>query len=203
MSMMVLDPFVAERLKTERAARGIDSYDEVWDGLYVVPPVIDNEHQDVLVGLGSALRHAFGWDAPVFIAPANVSDRERGWLFNYRCPDLVVVCPEGKAKDCDTHWYGGPDFCVEITSQGDWSRKKIDFYGSIGTRELLLVDRHPWKMELYRLGERRLELVESGDPATGSTLHSEVVPVRFRMIAGTPRPKIEVTHRDSTETWVV
>ena len=40
-------------------------------------------------------------------------------------------------------------------SRFDKSRKKFGFYKSVGVRELLLVDRHPWALELYR--------VEAGD----------------------------------------
>ena len=90
------------------------------------------------------------------MAGVNVSDREHGWKKNYRCPDVVVFLNHTKAVDCDTFWFGGPDFAVEIASPGDRSREKLEFYAKVGTRELLLVDRKPWSLELYRLDGEKL-----------------------------------------------
>ena len=148
MAMLVLDTYVEKQVKAEREISGADRYDEVWDGIYVVPPLPDNEHQDVRTGLGAALQSALGFDSRARIyAGVNVSDRVEGWLFNVRIPDLAVVLPGGAAKDCVTHYCGGPDFCVEIASTGDRSRDKLGFYAAVGVRELLLVDRDPWTID--------------------------------------------------------
>ena len=204
MALMVLDPTLEEQLKAERAAWGGDRFDEVWEGVYMMAPLANNEHQDLQAGLAAALRLALGWDSPARIQPgANVSDREDDWKQNYRCPDVVVVLPASTARDCDTHWLGGPDFCVEIASPGDRSRDKLEFYGNIGVRELLLIDRHPWAMELYRLSQDRLELVARADASRVATLKSDVVPVSFRLVPGAPRPKIEISHNDGVQCWIV
>ena len=136
-------------------------------------------------------------------AGANVSDREKDWTTNYRCPDVVVVLPGGAARDCRTHWFGGPDFCVEIASHGDRSRDKLDFYAAIGVRELLLVDRDPWGLELYRLADGRLDLVGRSNLSAAAVLASAVVPTSFRLVPGTARPRIEVTHHDGVQRWLV
>src|SRR5207253_305814 len=81
------------------------------------------------------------------------------------------------ARDCGTHWCGGPDFCVEIASPGDRSRDKLAFYAGIGVRELLLVDRDPWALELFRLSAGRLEPVGRSDLSKQDALPSPVVPV--------------------------
>jgi hypothetical protein len=111
--------------------------------------------------------------------------------------------PGSAARDCDTHWCGGPDFCVEIASPGDRSRDKLDFYAGIGVRELLLVERDPWDVELYRLSGARLELIGRSDLSSPTAIDSVVVPVSFRLIDGSPRPSIEVTHRDGVQRWIV
>lgn len=36
-----------------------------------------------------------------------------------------------KAKDSGTHWVGGPDILVEITSPGEDPRQKLDFYAKV------------------------------------------------------------------------
>ena len=204
MALMVLDPSVEQRLKAEREASGADRYDEVWEGVYMMAPLANNEHQDLQIGLAAAIKNALGWDHPARVhSGANVSDREEDWLYNYRIPDVVVVYPGSAARDCDTHWCGGPDFCVEIASPGDRSRDKLDFYARIGVRELLLVDRDPWDVQLYRLANGRLELVGHSDLSGGDVIASAVVPVSFRLVPGEPRPKIEVTHRDGARRWLV
>ncbi len=204
MALMVLDVDLEERLKAERAASGGDRFDEVWEGIYMMAPLANNEHQDLQAGLAAAIRFALGWDGPARVqAGANVSDRQDDWTHNYRCPDVVVVLLGSAARDCGTHWHGGPDFCVEIASRGDRSRDKLDFYAAVGVRELMLIDRHPWRIELYRLSGARLELVGRSDLTTPTPLVSDLVPVSFRLLPDAARPKIEVTHRDGAQHWIV
>lgn len=196
MALMVLDSTVEERLKAERAASGGDRFDEVWEGVYMMAPLANNEHQDVQFELAAALRQAIGPDTPVRVqAGANVSDREDDWKHNYRCPDVVIVFPGGAARDCGTHWCGGPDFCVEIASPGDRSRDKLAFYAAVGVRELLIVDRAPWSLELFRLADGRLEAVGRIDPTGAATLTSEVVAVSFRVLAAAPSDRSDPPRR--------
>jgi len=204
MAVVVLDPLIEERLKAEREASGLDRYDEVWEGVYMMVPLANNEHQNFQFRLAAAIQNAIGWNEPVKIdAGANVSDREDDWTENYRIPDVVVVFPGGAARDCGTHWCGGPDFCVEIASPGDRSRDKLDSYAGIGVRELLVVDRDPWAMELYRLSGGRLNPAGRSDLDKGDSLASTVVPVSFRLLAGAERPAIDVAHRDGVQHWLV
>lgn len=204
MALMVLDPVFEEQLKAERHTSGAHRYDEVWEGVYMMAPLANIEHQAIQARLTTVLQIAVGLASPVrVLAGANVSDREEGWLHNYRIPAVVLVYPGSAARDCGTHWCGGPDFCVEIASPGDRSRDKLDFYADIGVRELLLIDRDPWGLELYRLANRRLELVGESDCSAAVSIPSDVVSVSFRLVVGAPRPKIEVTHRDGAQHWIV
>ena len=204
MALLVLDPVEEERLKAEREACEGARYDEVWEGVYVMAPLASNEHQDIQLGLAAAFKSAVGWDSPARVhAGANVSDREDDWEYNYRIPDVVVVFPGGAARDCGTHWCGGPDFCIEVASRGDRNRDKLGFYASVGVRELLLVDRSPWQLELFRLTGSRLESVGRSDTGTSDAVASEVMPLSFRLPPVSPRPKIEVMHRDGAQRWLV
>ena len=108
----------------------------------------------------------------------------------------------GAAKDCGTHWCGGPDFCAEIASPGDRSRDKLDFYAAIGVRELLLIDRDPWLLELYQLTAGRLARVAMSDLKSQAVLTSSVLPLSLRLVPGTPRAQIEVVHRDGVHRWL-
>lgn len=204
MALMVLDDCVAERLNAERAANGLARHDEVWEGLYVMAPPADTEHQVLQARLTTVIQNAFGLAAPELVmGGANVSDRDEDWLQNYRIPDIVVVLPGSRARDCGAHWCGGPDFCAEIASPGDRNRDKVDFYGSIGVGELLIIDRDPWSLELFRLSGNRLQSVGRSDLNAPATLASTVVPVSFTLQPASPRPRIAVAHRDGQQHWIV
>lgn len=203
MAVLVFDPQVEERLKEERQASGADRYDEVWEGVYMMAPLADIEHQELQTALAAIFQLAIVWEGLGRTqAGANVSDRELGWEHNYRIPDVVVVLPGSRARDCGTHWCGGPDFAVEIASPGDRSRQKLDFYAEIGVRELLLIGRDPWEVELFRLNAGRLEPVGRSALDNPTPLASTVVPMSFRLAPGTPRPRIEVTHHDGKQRWL-
>src|SRR5947208_2767487 len=136
MAMYVVDPYLERRLKAERISSRSDRFDEVWDGVYFMPPLPNNEHQFFQTQLAVVLQLALGSvDQGTAYAGVNVSNREKGWQKNYRCPDVAVILPGCKAKNCGTHWFGGPDFAVEILSPKDRSREKLPFYSSVGVRE--------------------------------------------------------------------
>jgi Uma2 family endonuclease len=204
MTLLVLDPKLAERLKAERRRTGADRFDEIWDGIYIIAPLPDNEHQHLATSLGAILfavvERPGGGDVRIGI---NVSDREAGWEHNCRIPDVAVLPPGGPARNLGTHWCGGPDLIIEITGPHDRTREKLAFYGQIGARELLLIDRAPWALELYR--PRGGQLVEGGhtDLATPAVLTSLVVPLTFSLLPDDPRPLIEVIHGASGQHWLI
>ena len=201
MKMIVLkDDF--RRLLRDRRRMGGDRYDEVWNGVYVMSPIADNEHQ----GLGTNLVYAFKSALPespdLFVFQGtNVSDRTEDWRKNYRCPDVAVFLPGNPAEDRGSHWLGGPDFAIEILSRGDRSRKKFDFYKNVGVRELLLVSRRPWRLELYRSEGDDWTLVGTSSSTASEVLASDVLSMTFRLVSGEPRPTIEVARADRTRTW--
>jgi Uma2 family endonuclease len=203
MVMIILGREEQRELIRSRKARGLDRFDEVWDGVYVVSPIADNEHQKVAGKIYGALDQGLSQipGAQVF-PPINVSDRLEKWKKNYRCPDVSVFLPGNPAKDMGTFWYGGPDFAVEVVSLFDRSRKKLQFYAKVGVKELLLVDRKPWSLELYRVIDGILTLVGKVTPDPLQRLRSEVLPVSFRLLPGDPRPTIEVTQADDGRSWI-
>ena len=153
-AMIVLDPAGSERLRKERARFGSDKWDEVWEGTYVMSPLPNNEHQAIVSHLVSVFREILGWSEDVFVFPGtNVTDQEDDWEKNYRCPDVAVFLPGTKAENRDTHWFGGPDFLVEVVSQNDQTRKKLPFYAKVGTREMVIVDRQPGQNDLMQTAD--------------------------------------------------
>jgi Uma2 family endonuclease len=148
--------------------------------------------------LCSEARGAPRW---VGFAGCNVSDREVDWAYNYRCPDVAVYLKGNPARDCGTHWYGGPDWGTEITSPGERSRQKLAFYAKVRTRELLTIDRAPWGLELRALKNRRLQLVGRSTVKSAKWLNSKVLPISLRLLANEPRPLIEIRHRQDGRSW--
>ncbi|MBI3468693.1 MAG: Uma2 family endonuclease [Planctomycetes bacterium] len=204
MAVLVIDPLVEDDLLARRRASGGDRYDEVWDGVYLMSPIPNSEHQQLAGRLTGVFLQVVGWNPRVEVFPGiNVSDREDDWTQNYRVPDVAVFLENTRATDLGTHWLGGPDFGVEIESPKDRSREKIPFYAQVGVQELLLIERDPWALELYRLQGNALVLVGRVVPGDEAALESAVLHVRFRLIPATPRPLIEVTRLDGSERWLV
>ena len=195
MAIVSLEPGELKRLIRHRRDSGSDRWDEVWDGVYVMPPLADNEHQRLGLELAIDLRNVLGPDEDIQIfAGCNISDQPKRWRRNYRCPDVAVFLPGNPAEDRGSHWFGGPDFAVEILSRFDRSREKFGFYARVGVRELLLIDRRPWQLELYWREGDRWDLTGRSDlDKSASALPSRVLPVTYRLVPGPRRPKVEVS----------
>jgi hypothetical protein len=100
-----------------------------------------------------------------------------------------------------TDYQGGPDFLVEVVMPGDRCREKLDFYASIGTQEVLVVDRDPWRFELYRRRGNKLqpgEMVRLGD----KPLRSRIIPFTFEFIRKRRAVKIRIVHTQTGQEWV-
>jgi Uma2 family endonuclease len=202
MALFVTDPDVEERLLAQRRAFGGDRFDEVWDGVYFMPPLANDEHQSLGTRLAAVVLLILGWDGPNHVyAGVNVSDREEDWESNYRCPDVAVFLHGTRAKDCGTHWCGGADFIIEITSPNDRTREKLPFYALLGVKELLILDRDPWALELYQLQNGQLAL--TARTSLRQSLTSQVLGVQFSLQPGKARPLVEVVHPQSGQRWLV
>jgi Uma2 family endonuclease len=204
MAALIADSRLERDLIAERRASGADRWDEVWEGVYILIPMPDDEHQGLVQRLSTILDTVIGYSGAGLVRPGvNISDRDDDWLRNFRCPDVVVFLQGTAAENRGTHWYGGPDFAVEVVSAGDRTWDKLPFYESVGARELLVLDREPWSLELYRLQEGRLQRVGVSTPDDPRELRSEVVPLSFRLQPGPERPTIEVRRHDGAETGLV
>jgi Uma2 family endonuclease len=102
-----------------------------------------------------------------------------------------------------THWYGGPDFAVEVVSPHDRTFEKLPFYAKVGTQKLLLIERQPWAVRLFRLQAKQLVEVGQSTLYEPNILASDVIPLSWRL-AGKPKsPRIEITHHDGVQRWVL
>jgi Uma2 family endonuclease len=204
MTTLITDPQLEERLKEERHVSGADQHDEVWEGVYVMAPLANNEHQEIVGRLVVILGYVVEWPGLGKVTPGvNLAGFAPDWQYDYRAPDVVVFLEHTRATNYGTHWRGAADFIVEIVSPGDRSREKIPFYSHIGVRELLIVDRQPWTIELYRHGEGQLEKIGQSIAQSDEVLTSQSVPLTFRLVPGDPRPQIEVVHPESGRRWLI
>jgi Uma2 family endonuclease len=201
MAILVLDPIFEERIKD---LRGDNNRDEVWDGVLVMSPIANSEHQDFSAELVYIFRSVLGSRrAGKIFGGINLSDRDEGWTRNYRIPDVAVYLSGNPARDLDTHWIGGPDLAVEILSPQDRARDKLPFYASVGVRELLIIDRDPWALELYRLAGGSLDLVGRVTPESTESIRLEVLPLTIGLVPGEGRPEIEIAHQSDGRAWTI
>lgn len=195
MPMLVLDPTLAKEFWALHEHRI-----ETWDGLDVLLPLLDDTHQTIRTHFAHPIA-AVTPDGAFACLGMNVSDRAAEWMTNYRCPDVVVYLNTNPAICHGTHWEGGPDILVEIISDGEDPHAKFDFYAQVNTREVLIVERDPWAVELFQLSAGKLVSAGRSDLSNGLVLSSGVVTLTFKLVAGTPRPRIEVTNTTSGRQW--
>ena len=204
MSMLILDRDVQEEIQKPRELDGLAKYDEVWEGVTIVMSLPDIVHQRLVQGFSFSLQSLYGWPSPHEVFPGtNVSDRITDWKQNYREPDVLVYLQGNPAVFCGTHWCGGPDFLIEIMSPSGESRDKLPFYASVNTREVLVIDRDPWQLELYQLHNGAMVLSGQSDISNGVVLTSSVMPVSFQLISGQPRPHIQVRQTVTGQSWTI
>ncbi|MCC6419134.1 MAG: Uma2 family endonuclease [Gemmataceae bacterium] len=201
----ILDPLFARAFIEARQQRDIDQYDEMWEGVYVVPPLANIDHQDLALDLAVILHSVVKLERRGRVeAGANVSDRREGWEDNFRVPDVVVVLHDGRAEHCGTHWMGGPDFLIEIESRKGEAQEKIPFYSKLKVRELLIIHRDTRELQLYRHSGRKLGAVKPSAHAGGKWLVSQVVPLAFRCGGAAESPVTEVARTDGQAgSWAV
>lgn len=205
MPTLILDAQLELSLRAERSAHGADQRDEVWEGVYVMVPLADDEHQDLVTRFTAIFQETLGWSGLAQVrAGVNVSDRQDDWQQNYRVPDVAVFLSTGTAVNRGNYWQGGPDFAIEIVSSQDRTRDKLDFYSRVRIGELLVVDRRPWRLELYRLESGRLQLAASSALDDGQTVACRQLPFTFRWEpSAAGRPGIVVTYLAGKRQWQV
>lgn len=201
---VIADPYMLKSFLQERQDSPDVWHDEVWEGVYIVAPMPNDEHQGIVGELTTILTVKIAWTGLGKVRPGvNLSDRVEGWDRNYRVPDVVVFLEGTTAQKGKAHWCGGPDFLVEVVSPGDYSREKIPFYSKIGVRELLIIDRDPWALELYRLDGGSLERVGRSTLERPDSLVCQTVPLRFQIQPGPDEKYIRVEETDGDSSWAI
>lgn len=172
-----------------RKLTGVDRWDELWEGVLHMAPAPSREHQRILdeliVFLLPLLRRA---GRGTLHSGINVFD-EASRSENYRIPDLTFVAAgrESVLAEDGTRG-GGPDAVIEIGSPGDESYDKLPFFGALGVREVIVIDRDAKKPEIFRLAGSQYVAVAVDREGW---LASETLRVRLRQAPGSPLLAIE------------
>jgi Uma2 family endonuclease len=204
MATPITDSELEQRVKAQRHASGGDRYDEVWDGVCVMSPQPNIEHQRMVTRLVVVLCEVIGPPPGGDVFPGvNLSDRAEGWEDNYRAPDVAAFLSGSRAQAFESHFLGPADFLIEIISPSDKTREKIDFYSRLGARELLIIDRYPWSLELYRHDSHELVLAGRSSLEISEIVASAILPLSFQLLAAGPRPQIRITEIGGQRQWSV
>ena len=200
MAILVLDPACEAKVRELWPNLDDDRLTEVWEGVTVMSPAANNDHQNLVNSLGGVFWLVIeSAGRGRVLQGVNLSDRTPNWLENYRNPDVAAYLNGNPAADHGTHYVGGPDFAVEVVSPGETPSAKFAFYAAVGTRELLVVHRDPWKLEFYALDAGQLKLTASSP----GVCTSAALGLTFQLAPGTPRPRIAVTHPATGGAWSV
>ena len=139
---------VAEWLERRRAL-GQDLHDEVWDGEYHVAPAPRASHGDVDDQVATLLR-PFARAVDLWpCGPLNIGNEG-----DYRVPDRAYL-----RQRTDEVFVTSAAVVVEITSPGDDSYRKFEFYTSSGVEEILVVDPRTRGVQWYARGDSGMERV--------------------------------------------
>lgn len=175
-STIVVPPSaVPAHLLEERSRRGLDRWDEMWEGLLHIVPVPTHRHQrfgSKLLSILDGPAEAKGLEA---IHEAGLVDR---FQTDYRIPDLAVYRPERVVDD----YMRGAEFVVEIVSPGDKSRDKLPWYAARGVREVLLVDRDTLAVDFFVVRDGAPERVEPARSAVLGCTFERVHDDHFRVV---------------------
>jgi Uma2 family endonuclease len=202
MVAQILDSILVDQLIADRQARGIDQHDEVWNGVYVMSPIANDEHQELVGFINSVLFQVIQSAGLGLVRPGvNLTDMPEDWTHNYRVPDVVVFLHGGTGVCHGAFWSGGPDLAVEISSTGERPAKKLKFYNRIGTKELLIIEREPWRLVFYR--RIRGKLTAAGKSTTnGKAILSRSVQVRFNLRGDADDPQLVLQNSDG-RVWTL
>jgi Uma2 family endonuclease len=152
MRALILEPRVVDELIAQRRRSGIGRFDEVWEGVLHIVPVLRGEHADVAQQLAEILgptARSAGLFATMSEFNVGVSEHD------YRVPDGGIH----RARLAGV-WHDTAALVIEIVSPGDESWDKLPFYAAHGVDEVLIVDPQSKSVDWLALAERSYQPVK-------------------------------------------
>jgi Uma2 family endonuclease len=175
---------VREEELADRRARGLDRWDEMWEGILHMTPAPSYEHQRTLDRLIEFLSPRLRETRRgILVSGINVC-REGSPSPDYRIPDLTFVAA-GREHVIRHDGVGGegPDAVIEIRSPEDETYDKLPFYAALGVKEVIVVDRDSKQPEIFRLTGSQYVVLQ---PDPDGWLRSLVLGIRVRRVEATP-----------------
>lgn len=182
---------VPQSVIDERRRKGLDRHDEVWEGVYHMPPPPSGEHQDVVDELCFLLKTYSRQNRLGSIHTIQGVRDPKCATEDYRIPEWVFVSATRKSIIPKSNGYFDepPDVVLEVRSPGDETDEKISFYERVGVRELLIVDRDTRVPEVLRLVRKRYSVVQ---PDADGWIYCEGLRAFFRAGKKAGKPVLRV-----------
>ena len=139
MTELLLRGHQADELIAERRRAGVDTFDEVWNGVYHVAPVGTGEHGALQAGLMVVLR-SLRKDGFVGTGPVNL-----GTEHDYRVPDVALI----ERRYLGEVWVPRALLVGEILSKDDQTYEKFAHYAAHGVQEIVVVDPSGRRVEFW------------------------------------------------------
>lgn len=172
----------------DRRARGLDRWDEMWEGVLHMTPAPSVEHQRILDRLiqflGSRIQNT-GRGTLM----SGISVFGAAGLHDYRIPDLTFVAA---GREHVLHADGvrdeGPDAVIEIRSPEDETYEKLPFYAALRVTEVVVLHRDTKEAEIFKLAGAQYVAIQRD--REGSVV-AETLDVRFFRVDGAP-PRLRI-----------
>ncbi|HYY09361.1 MAG TPA: Uma2 family endonuclease [Kineosporiaceae bacterium] len=140
MTELLLRGSQAEDLIAQRRRAGVDTYDEVWAGVYHVAPAGTGEHGALQAGLLVVLRKL---QPPGLVGTGPVN---LGTERDYRVPDAALLHDEHRREV----WIPRALLVGEILSKDDQTYEKFGHYERHEVQEVVVVDPVGRRVEVWR-----------------------------------------------------
>jgi Uma2 family endonuclease len=179
--MKVVMPTALPDVLSWRERRGLNKWDEMWDGVLHMPPMPNYDHQDLEGDLQTFLN--VRWAKPIrakVLHQMNLASIG-GWPDDYRIPDLVLLMRSRLHINRGEYLEGAPDVVIEIESPGDETRQKFSFFAKLGAPEIWVIDRDTKEPEVYLLRSGRYRKQR---PVSGGWVRSPATGLEMRRTAG-------------------
>jgi Uma2 family endonuclease len=180
----------------ERRTKGLDRWDEMWEGVLHMTPAPSVEHQRILDAVIEFLRPRLRESGRGSLFSGINVFRDAGGVTDYRIPDLTFIATGREHVLRDDGVRGeGPDAVLEIRSPEDETYDKLPFYAALGVREVIVCHRDTKAVEIFRLaGSQYVALQRDAQ----DRFTSDVLGVRFRRVDGQP-PRLRID--DAGDAW--
>jgi Uma2 family endonuclease len=176
----------------DRRSKGLDRWDEMWEGVLHTTPAPSLEHQRILSGLIEFLRPYLRKTGRGTLLPGINVFNERSAAPDYRIPDLTFVAAGREhILQQDGVRGEGPDAVIEIRSPEDETYDKLPFYAALAMSEIIVCQRDSKEPEIFRLAGSQYFVLQ---PDRDGWLTSSALGLRLRRVGATPpRLRIEDT----------